>query len=207
MSFAVKDVVCKCCGHKFQARWLKGFFSAGADLDSNPHQPEIYEKAVLCPHCGYATSRINAEVDSAVRDAVSSSEYQNILTNEIIPEPVRRLVLDAKLMCVRCDDRSAGYQYLTASWYAREHECEYRWLLEKAEECFAAYLESNADVDAALVLIDVLRQLGKFSDVRETANSLSEFASDSALKKVLLYEQSLADAGVVQPHSRNEVPV
>lgn len=206
MSFAVKDIVCNCCGHKFQARILKGFFSAGSDLDSNPHQPEIYEKAVLCPHCGYAASRVNAEVDGAVREAVSSSEYCKMLTDKTVPEPVRRLALDAKLMRIRCDSKSAGYQYLTASWCAREHKYEYKWLLEKAVECFAAYLESNADVDTALVMIDSLRQLGKFSDVRETVESLSEFVSDSEFKKVLLYEQALADAGDVQPHSRSEVP-
>lgn len=206
MSFATKNIVCKCCGEEFQARVLKGFFSANVDLDSNPHQPELYEKAVLCPHCGYATSRINAEVDCEVRDAVSSPEYRKILMDETVPGPMRRLVLDARLMGLRHDDKSAGYQYLLASWYAREHRREYAELLKKAAEYLSEYLDCNADTDTAVVLIDCLRQLGWFADANEAAESLAAYVSDPGIERILRYEQALVNAGDVQPHSRNEVP-
>lgn len=207
MSFVAKKVVCRCCGQEFSAKILKGFFSADTDLDSNPHQPEIYEKAVECPHCGYVTSQINAEVSDTIRKAVKSPEYRRIRSDEKIPDAARRLILDAWLMQLRNDGRSAGYQYLAAFWCVQEHGGDSQGLLEKAVACFSKYLEIHADVGTAIVLVDCLRQLGTFAESRETADSLFAYVSDPYLQKVLRYEQTLADFKDSAPHSRREVPV
>lgn len=205
MSFATKRVICRCCGQEFSAKVLKGFLSTGADLDSNPHQPEIYEKAVVCPHCGYVTSQLRAEVSDAMRTDVRSPEYRQILSDETLPDTARRLILDARMMQMRDDGRNAGYQYLTAFWCVRERgetSCD---LLEKAVGCFSEYLETNADVDTAMVLIDCLRQLGRFIESQETAESLSAYVSDPDLHRVLQYERTLAARQDTRPHARSEV--
>ena len=87
----------------------------------------------------------------------------------------------------------AAVQYLRAYWCFRNnglsglHEAR-----DKAIEAMERYLEDNVDKNAALALIDLLRQKGAFDEALETVNSLGKYLrGEENLLKIAAFEWRL----------------
>lgn len=207
-SYVKKTVACNCCGRNFQTRLLKGFFSEQPlGLDCNPHHPAAYDRVTSCPHCGYSSSNMNADVSDEIRQVVNSSKYKDVRNNLFFDDTTKKLLLAGYISAKKADYLEAAYSYLMAMW----HFCELNSDMavnarEKAITYFSRYLNKNRDDEMAIVLIDLLRQASKFTEAEETAISLEKFISNNeALMPILLYERKLIKQKDSETHSVKEV--
>lgn len=207
--YAGKKVKCKCCGKQYDARFLQSYYSdSPMGLDTNPHMPEIYDSVILCPHCGYATDDVMQSVDSEVRNFVESSEYQKMFTDKDFDEILKKLLLSAQTEEMKKDFRKAAYQYLEAFWRAKEIENEQSSKIAgQAVDNFSKYLEEAKDLDAAIILVDLLRQMRNFEEAAETAESLAGFIPKDGkfIQSVLSYEEKLIAERDSDAHNVSEV--
>ena len=207
--YARKKVKCKCCGKQYDARFLQGYYdSRPMDLDTNPHAPEVYDSTILCPHCGYATDDVMRNVDAEVRHFVESLEYQKTFADKDLDETLKKLLLSAQTEEIKKDFRKVAYQYLEAFWRAKETEneqsCE---IAGQAIDNFSKYLEEAKDLDAAMILIDLLRQTQRFEEAAETAGSLAGFIpkEEEFIRRILSYEEKLIADRDSAAHNVSEV--
>lgn len=207
--YAGKKVKCKCCGKQYDARFLQSYYSdSPMGLDTNPHMPEIYDSVILCPHCGYATDDVTQSVDSEVRNFVESSEYQKMFTDKDFDENLKKLLLSAQTEEMKKDFRKAAYQYLEAFWRAKEIDNEQSCKIAgQAVDNFSKYLEETKDLDAAMILVDLLRQTRNFKEAAETAESLAGFIPKDGkfIQSVLAYEEKLIAERDSDAHNVSEV--
>ena len=117
-----KNVVCPLCKKEFFADLLAGFTQNGAsDLDGNPHEPAIYDRVVLCPHCGYSTAHLRRPAYPNSEKWVQSENYREMLGTRKYGEEGKRLLLAGFLARKAEDHLESGYCYLTAWWYLSEN--------------------------------------------------------------------------------------
>ncbi len=207
-SYVNKKIVCKCCNKEYEARLLRGWSqNYPADLDLNPHNPAVYDETLVCPHCGYAASRLYDAVDEKIVQAVNSEVYKSIWTKPQYDEVTKKLMAAAYLAEVSGKWKEAGTQYLKAAWHFQElQQPEEMVAREKVIQCFRAYLEETPDVECAMAFIDSLRQAGEFEEAKETAESLAPYlVGNGLLCDILQYEQKLIAAEDDLPHSVSEV--
>lgn len=207
--YAWKKVKCKCCGKQYDARFLQGYYVASPmGLDTNPHAPEIYDSVILCPHCGYATDDVMQDVNSEMRSLVESSEYQKLFTGKDLDETLKKMLLGAQTEETKKNFRKAAYRYLEAFWRAKEIEDEQSSKIAgQAIKNFSIYLRQAKDLEAAMILIDILRQTRRFEEATETAKSLAKFIpkEEKFLYSILSYEEKLINAQDSDAHNVNEV--
>lgn len=205
-SYIEKPFQCKCCGKESTAKIVRGcFVNQKPDLDSYPHHPAIYDRVITCPYCGYAAERINTCVSEKNKVVVCSDEYQSIFTAKDIPYVVKKNRLYAMLCIKNGKYREAAFSYLRAYWYLRDIGAKDLLLLKESIDAFTLYLSDKRDVNAAIVLIDCMRQMGCQAEALESAESLEHFVTDEWLLRVIGYEKELIEKGDVEPHSIDEV--
>lgn len=104
------------------------------------------------------------------------------------------------------DAKEAGYNYLLAYWYLKEtNTANADKACEKAIRNFERYLMCNFDEEIAMILIDCLRQMKRFDEAIETANSLEPYISDNKLIAILLFEKKLISDNDCGTHRVSEV--
>ena len=207
-SYVNKTIVCNCCGKRFQAKLLKGFFNEHPlGLDGNPHHPAAYDRVTACPHCGYSSSNMNAAVSAEIRSIVNSSKYKDVLGNPFFDDTTKKLLLAGHIAAKKADYLEAAYCYLMAMWHFSEIDSDKVGnAREKAITYFSRYLSQTRDDEMALVLIDLLRQASRFEEAAETASSLEEYVStDAGVMRMLMFEKSLIEKKDTSTHSVKEV--
>lgn len=204
-SYVLKKIRCKCCGNEFEGKLLKGFYNSDlGDLDGFPHNPAVFDRVVVCPACGYATDRIQAEVDDFIANVVHSDKYQKIFSSEQ-PDVIKKELLNAMLKKEKGLYREAAFSYLRIYWNQRGTRQYDEKALTEAVQCFSKYLEKNMDIDAAIVLIDCQRQHADFAEAGETASSLLPYVEGTEYEKLVEFELQLISEQDMSPHSKSEV--
>lgn len=205
-SYIPKRVKCQCCGHVFEENLLRGFFQNNAmGLDRNPHTPAVYDTIVLCPQCGYATRHLNKPVSEQVKVYVQSSVFCQLKESLPYNDPLSKFVLCANILGETGDFKSAADTYLMGHWYALDKAEATDAFLPKAIECYSHYLEKHQDIETAIVLIDCLRQAGRFDEANETAQSLQPYIKIERLQRIVSYELQLISSRDAKPHLVSEV--
>ena len=206
-SYVNRHLTCMCCGKPFEARLLKGFLSTEMGLDTCPHEPAAYDKIVMCPHCGYATSEPYTKADPAAAAIIESNVYKAIMENTAYDETVTKLLLAAHIDEKTGKLRKATDDYAYAFWSLREQDApQTAWAGGKLVTALEKYLNENQDVERAMMLVDIQRQLGRFDDARETLGFLEGFIQDNELLlKVAELERKLIGYGDSTPHMMSEV--
>ena len=193
--FRNEEITCPLCGKTFSSVVVSSFQVDGSlrGLDGDPHEPLIYDLLHLCPHCGYVFTDQKKEPDPFTKMLAQSENYQVILHAEDCPDPARKSLLKGYLAEQKEETEEAAVQYLRAYWCFRNnglsglHEAR-----DKAIEAMERYLEDNVDKNAALALIDLLRQKGAFDEALETVNSLGKYLrGEENLLKIAAFEWRL----------------
>ena len=170
----------------------------------NPHNPSIFRRVVVCPNCHYATDAVNKFASQEVREVVSSSEYQELYMSAYQHEIMKSLRLAAYISEKVADSKDAARLYLTMHWYIqRQNTFAPEWL-DKAIDNYQHYLSDVPDLDAALVLIDCLRQAGRFEEATESAMSLQTYIANVNQKKILDLELKLIQQRDSYAHLQSE---
>lgn len=206
-SYVKKTIKCPCCGKNYVAELLKGYSSyADVDLDTNPHNPALYDRVLLCPACGFATSKPYTAITEDLKASVKSTVYTDMLKNRQFDNTGKKLLLAGYLAVKDKDAKEAGYNYLLAYWYLKEtNTANADKACEKAIRNFERYLMCNFDEEIAMILIDCLRQMKRFDEAIETANSLEPYISDNELIAILLFEKKLISDNDCGTHRVSEV--
>lgn len=200
-SYIKKTIKCPCCGKKYVVELLKGYSAyMDMDLDTNPHNPALYDRIVLCPACGFATSKPYTAITEDLKTAVKSTAYTEMLKNRQFDNTVKKLLLAGYLAVKDKDAKEAGYNYLLAYWYLKEtNSSNADKACEKAIKNFERYLKYNYDEEIAMILIDCYRQMRRFEEAMETVDSLEPYIQNENLKGILLLEKKLIsnkDSGI-----------
>ena len=207
--FRFEETTCPLCGKSFSAAVVMSYSIHGStrSLDGDPHEPILYDAVHLCPHCGYAFSDPKAEPDAYTRMLVHSENYQTILQSEDLPETAKKLLLCGYLAEQKGDTGKASVQYLHAYWYFRDNDLpETDKARDKAIEAMERYLEGKADLNAALVFVDLLRQKGDFKEALDSLNTLGGFLRrENDLLDVAAFEWKLIMAQDSKNHIQAEV--
>ena len=206
-SYVNRHLTCMCCGEPFEARLLKGYLSTEMGLDTCPHEPAAYDVIVMCPNCGYATSEPYTKADPTAAAIVESSDYRAIREDPAYDETATKLLLAAHIDEKTGKILDAADDYALAFWYLREQGLpQATWAGSKLVAALEAYLNENKDVEMAMMLVDIQRQLGRFDDAEETLDFLGEYIQDNMLLvKVAELERKLIHDGDRAPHLMSEV--
>lgn len=204
--YFTNDVNCACCKKNYSANILTGlYFNNSSGLDTNPHQPEIYDLFVMCPHCGYVTKNLRKHIDVDIEKIVNSREYQELFTDTSIPNTPKKLMLAALLSERQNKLREAGYNNLQLYWYYLDLQDKKISFLDNAIKKFSEYLENFVDIETAMILIDCLRQSERFDEAKETAESLLQYITQDNYSRIVNYELKLILNNDAEPHFQNEV--
>lgn len=207
-SYLKKEIVCNCCGMRFQSNMLKGFFNGvPLGLDGNPHHAAVYDRVTACPHCGYSSSNMTASVSDDIRRVVNSSKYQDVRYNSLFDDTTKKLLLAGHISAKKADYLEAAYCYLMAMWHFDEIGSDkVANAREKSISYFSKYLSYTRDDEMAMILIDLLRQASRFKEAEETAASLEGYLTDSTdMLNILRFEQELIKQKDSLKHSVKEV--
>lgn len=209
-SYVKKTITCMCCQKRYETKLLKGYLidkCENIDLDTNPHNPAIYDRVLICPHCGYATSEPYSYVHDKTKKLVKEPNYQEVLNDRLYDTICKKLLLAAYLAVKNRDSREAAYDYLLAYWYMNEnHICRAEKAREKAIKNFERYLGKNSDIEAAMILVDLLRQSRRFDEAGETLTSLERFIQGKSIyEKIAVCEKKLIEKNDSGIHSLAEV--
>lgn len=179
------------------------------DLDTNPNCPAVYDRVIICPECGYATSTPGRPIEDRVRTLVASDDYQAILNKEEYDDIYKKQILAAYLSAKLGDFREAGYNYLVAYWYLKDQKSDDApKVCQKAIENFEKYLETHVDFEGVLKMSDLLRQMGRFDEAMENLCALETFvASDKTLMAFVAFEKILVSEKDSSSHKMGEVKV
>ncbi len=211
-SFVKKKIKCMCCGKIYKADMLKGYSVFGndeVDLDTNPHNPALYNRVLLCPHCGYATAEPYTMISREVKLLIKEDNYKEILKSKQYDDVCKKLLLAGFLAVKIKNVKEAAYNYLLSYWYMKEHDISgYEKARRKSIKNFERYLIKNPDFEMAMILIDLLRQEGLFDEATETLLSLDGYITDNdILKKISKYEKELISRRDSESHKLEEVTV
>ena len=210
-TYLTKQARCPICGKEFTVQIPGSYTIYGEmrELDGNTHTPEVYEMVSRCPLCGYVCGDFDERLDWRVPETLKSEEYQRILKDENIPENGKKAYLAALLAEKKEDPHTAGIWYLRAYWAVRGAEGQERFSEEARDKAIGMIQESlkkEPDLNAAMVLVDLLRQKGEFGEAREAVVALEKFlGNDLNLVKVAAFERGLIAAGDDRPHLLSEV--
>jgi len=189
-----KKTVCPCCGKKFKAKYLLGYYGGGArGLDLNPHIPELSDSVLICPHCSYAATDMNGPIPERKKELVLSAEYRRLREGASKDPTAVKIYLAAYLHEAVSESKAAADLYILGHWYAHDAHLSEDPFLEKAIDQLMEYLRENADVTAAMLLVDCLRQAGAFDEAHETAESLLRYLDDDRLTDITRFELKLIE--------------
>lgn len=206
-SYIEKDISCKCCGHNYRARILKGLTTQGpTGLDMDPHNYMVCDRIAVCPECGYATAKLNKEVDDSIKTAVGSREYQELRASSEDRRAVKALMA-AKVAEAEGNYHEASTDYLMAYWVLRYTGSPLAQRIRlKAAEMLDRYLDDEQDVDSAMIYIDLHRQAGNFEEAQETLEWLVDYIEEgSFLADIAAFEKELIAGRNAAPHLVSEV--
>ena len=217
-TYREQEVRCPICGDALTLRTVSSYTSYGEfrELDGNTHSPEEYETVSLCPHCGYVSSDFSNRLDPRVPGILKSEAYQAAFGNEMVPENARKAYLAGLLEEGKDDPGSAGIWYLRAYWSLRDGETPEEnaetvkafkeSASDKALEMLVNHIQRDADRNAAMVMVDLLRQRGEFDAAKEAVQALEKHLDkDVNMIRVAAFERGLIAAGDVRPHRLSEV--
>lgn len=200
---------CPVCGKETEIRVLRGTFQTTLpDLDGDPHDPILLETVQQCAHCGYAADSLEETPPQNISALMSGEAYQTVLRDPSLDAAGKKLQLAALADDFAGDNERAAHHRMMAVWHLRAQQADgalIARLQHEAIERMTAYLEENADPEAACVLIDCLRQTGDFAGAEETAESLAPYVAGTPLEAVAAFERSLIAAGDRAPHNLSEV--
>ena len=203
--FRHEEMVCPLCGKTFSTAVVMSYSVNGSlrSLDGDPHEPVLFDTVHLCPYCGYAFSDQKEEPDAFTPMLVRGENYRTVFEAEDLPDTAKKLLLRSFLAEQKGDLKEAGNRYLQAYWYFRDNDLpEKEEAREKAIEAMERYLEANADLESAMVLVDLLRQKGAFDEALETVNSLGKYLrGEEVLLKVAAFEWKL----IMAENSKNAI--
>ncbi len=205
-SYMDKKIVCKCCGEGYMARMVRGLSQTIVpDLDMNPHDPAVFDRIVMCPHCGYATGNVMEEAGGQIISTVRSEEYRSMFLNPNTDGTEKKLRLAGWLSKKQGLDYDAGYQYLMAYWYMKDRGEDAEKYLSEVINSFSKYLEKHADIETAIILTDCLRQASRFKEAGETAHSLMPYIKKELHRQIVSFELGLIAQKNSSSHCQNEV--
>ena len=185
----IKEVTCHYCEQKSEQMVMTSSNEQGSrDLDFRP--AEMYRSTMdvwlkECPHCHFVSDDLG--VKSAGFETIPAAKYMSVLANSAYPSVARKFLAYALIMEEE-NPEVAGYARLRAAW-----ACDDEQLNELANQCRFKAVQTliactlrwpeERQIDNNLVIIDMLRRLGKF----DVANDiLSSFLMRDGLTEIIL---------------------
>lgn len=213
-SYMNRTVICQCCGGQYEAKILRGLYlSSPTGLDTKPYHPAVYDKVVICPHCGYATERLGREVSEKERQFMETDRFRMFRYDFSMDETLKKLHLAAVLAEEGGRWKDAGLGFLKAYWYIQENDLSEDWLCIMRREAIGnldKHLQQTLDPACALIYIDLCRQDGDFEKAIEAirfleSQGLLETYFEKDLIGIVELEKQLVEAKDRGEHKTDEV--
>ena len=200
-----KRMMCRACGTLGSYCVLVSTNSFGdPDLDSRPQEMargDVLRSLMRCEHCDYCAPTIS-EGPENVSDAVRSAIYKTAVTESPGP-PLARHWHCWSLVNSQADDRAtAGWADVQAAWVsedARDKDAARRYRAMALDHLSAwAKTRTVADDDPSaehLVILDILRRLGHYSETAEMAKALTRPPGRGRTQVIVQFQEVLARRG------------
>ena len=180
------------------------------DLDTRP--PEMKRSTLpyeiqLCDDCFYANYDIEEKIPEFDKKILNASNYLAVAKDESINKTARAFILAAYTYQVVGSVLKAGIYYLNASWIFDDIKDEARAVRTRvrALKLLSEHVEKTADVNIAVLTVDLQRRIGDFDGAVETAEQLIEYGVEEFLEKILRLQIKLCYDNDKSFHNVGEV--
>ncbi len=205
---STKRIICPVCGCKFDAEFEKDYFNQRRlGLDGNAHDIEQFNRVYMCPTCGYSSATQITNEDAEIIELVNSDEFQAVFKSEW-SEGFKKWMLAGYLSKASGNHYDAAYEFMVAGWYIRKcggpvDDFVYAYNLAISE--FAGYIEETFEVRPALIMLDLLRQIGNFEKATDIAFGLKDSEVDENAERVIDFELKCISKMDISEHFVDEV--
>ncbi len=192
---------CAICGtENYYSEILSTSAFGSPDLDTRPPELErytIYAWVQRCPNCGYCApdiSKAHPEAASVIKTKV----YKEQLSKISLPELANNFICESIIEEAVGDFASAAWSLIHAAWTCDdENEInlakEYR---SKAIDMIFRAVEngqkiSNQQGAEIVLLVDLMRRAGRFSEAKHLVETKRSEISDNILLKILDFQKKL----------------
>jgi hypothetical protein len=199
---------CPVCGTEFQDDYPEGLGeNCRVGLDSNTYEDEQFNQIIMCPKCGYSASNYLENEDKKVIDFVNSSEYQLVVNSD--KDPIyKKWMLAGYISKLIGNDFDAGYSFMVAGWYARkftQNIDDFYYSMELAVSELSVYVNETGYVKAALMIVDLLRQMTRLQDAADYALELRDFELDEKANAFIEFVLQMISKLELSEHYIDEV--
>lgn len=198
------NVRCAHCGKESRQKFIFSSSSFGAmDLDTRPAPPArkfLSLEIQRCPHCGYCAPDISEGENIRLSPA-----YEVFAERGGMDGTGKNFLLAAMLCSEQGKEPEAGIFCLKAAWAFDDaaDTANAAAAREKAAEHLLRYVDAEEDGDIAIVLVDVYRRAGMFSEAEGMIGRIGD-TGDEDMNAVLAYQRRLIRAKDVSRHTVEE---
>lgn len=198
MKLSETTITCANCGQSMQAIVKMSYLVTDNGLDGKPTSKALLRDIYKCPNCGYSGYNI---------DKIKPANPIEFNTTSNDPA----IVYENALLTAKSDN-AKNHLLLDYTWFL-----EFEGRMEEAKEVrtravkqIEKTLEKDPMIELGFVYVDCLRQLGRFSEAKETLDSMDETINENKreyahLAKVYLKLRELVDIGDSSPHMQSEL--
>ncbi len=204
-----QEYTCPICGRHFYAYTttdLQDCKSKG--LDINPYDDQIFDQIIMCPQCGFSALKYCNIEDIEVIEYVNSPEYQVYYNDENIDTVYKKWMLAGFISKLIGQYYDSGYEFMVAGWYIRKvhgNVDDFVYSMNMAIQQMSAYVEETMEIEPALIILDLLRQIGRFEQAADFAFGLKESGIDTNTEKFIDHELDLIARQDVNEHLMEEI--
>lgn len=199
---------CPVCGKIFESENVTDI-STDCDrgLDTNVHDDNQFKQIVICPDCGYSAPYYFEVEDDDIIEFVRSKEYSDVFNSEWDPV-IKKWMLAGYISKYMGNHYDAGYEFMVAGWYARDYTKipnDFQYAMHLAIAEFSAHVEETYEVNSALIVVDLLRQVARFQEAFDFALELRDSGLDDDTNKILDFELQKISESDTKEHLISEV--
>lgn len=201
-----EEIVCGCCGHKFESVVVLSLQHRDFYLDGKPEYEHLLPDVTRCPNCQYVSVDIEDKVNTNIINTVNLTEYKDIFASSS-----EYVDYDA---LVYLSDNSASKinNNLNYCWkleFDGKQE-EANTVREKTVELMRKEISENPQVDLVLMYLDSLRLLARFDEAKKMLDEINSSIEENKDKleqiyEIYCFEKKLIDNYDSKPHMISEV--
>ena len=198
-TFLPRNVKCGVCGNVKKVNIIGSTNAMGyMDLDTRPPMMARHNLAYeiqMCPRCFYANTSIERVPENFIKNIMKTDEYVSIVNDPTINDVAKAYLLAGYIKNKLNDYRSAGFWYLKAAWSFDDRKDIQNAIMAREEALanFEKELEDNYEEHLTLITVDIRRRIKKFDEAIKTAEKLLEKVEDEFIRKLIIFEISLAN--------------
>ena len=171
-----KVLICNICGKSHEYNVLRALSVFKSELDGYTGNSDLYATVLECPYCHNVNEDITAEVSKKEKEIILSDKYQKAFSDDR-DTVLRRFTETAKRKTAVRKWLAAAHYWQLAGWRARDlGDCQEAEYQSHAIDSIKNALIDDEPVQMKhmCVLVDLLRQAGRFDEAEYYAESCIE---------------------------------